>query len=177
MFLKRKFPGSAAVLALAITVGCVGDPDSKAYFLSPSGYGPIKFGMSVPEASKLLGVELSPLHELDEDELRCHYVYANSYEDDLAVMVEEGVITRIDVRGSSISTKDGITVGSTGAQISERYRDGLLIKPHKYNGPEGKYYIVSNSSEQKFVFEVIDDRVVVFRSGRYPAVEYVEGCL
>ena len=179
MFLRsQNIPASIALVAVTFSA-VAGSPGYDGYELSPSGYGPVSVGMTVSEASKALGVDLAPVPNLDAEEIEyCHYVYPyGDYEDILAFMVERGVISRVDVRKPGISTNEGLSIGSTGAEISSVYKDRLEIEPHKYTGPEGKYYLVSNDKKYKYIFEVIDGVVVEFRSGRNPSVQYVEGCL
>ncbi|MGQ0538137.1 MAG: hypothetical protein ACT4R6_04255 [Gemmatimonadaceae bacterium] len=50
--------------------------------------------------------------------------------------------------------------------------------PHKYTGPTGHYVIVQTTGDtlHRLIFETDGSRVVRFRAGRSPAVDYVEGC-
>jgi hypothetical protein len=177
MFLKAQAPLSILVAFFTITAACTNEAVERRLSLSPAAYGPVKVGMSVAEASSVLGTSLSPGYELSEDDIYCHYVYPAGQANKVHFMVEEGLISRIDVVGEGVSTTEDISIGSTGSEVSMTYGDRLRIEPHKYSGPEGKYYIVAGPSGYEYVFEVIDNRVVEFRSGKYPSVEYVEGCL
>ena len=114
------------------------------------GVGPLTFGMSLAQA-RAAGVRL---------------------------MVEAAKVVRVDVDSAGTRTAAGAAVGMAEADVRGRYPDGLQVRPHKYD-PKGRYLIVQGTAEdsaQRLIFETDGQRVVRYRAGVTPAVEYVEGC-
>jgi hypothetical protein len=70
-------------------------------------------------------------------------------------------------------------VGMSEADVRGRYPVGLRVQPHKYD-PKGRYLVLQGmqpaDSARRLIFETDGRRVVRYRAGITPAVEYVEGC-
>lgn len=156
---------------------CVNANSDQKYFVNKNGYGPVLIGMSVIEASKALGHELKPANPLDDDEKNCHYVYPDGDFSQIAFMVENGFITRIDVRNDSYLTDSGIKVGDSANIIGKVYNGKTTEKIHPYLGESGKYIIVDTKEGFQIIFETDHGLITSFRSGRLPSVSYIEGCL
>jgi len=94
-------------------------------------------------------------------------------------MVENGRVERVDIDSTGARTERGAEVGMTEADIRRLYADSLVVQPHKYD-ETGHYliYVPSEPADSLFrvVFETDGQRVLRFRAGLRPAVEYVEGC-
>jgi hypothetical protein len=93
-------------------------------------------------------------------------------------MIVRDTVVRVDVSSGSFATSWGDRVGDTESQVLERHRGHVSVQPHKYTGPEGHYLVVSDPSDtlHRIVFETDGKRVLRFRAGRLPEVEWVEGC-
>jgi hypothetical protein len=93
-------------------------------------------------------------------------------------MVEGGALVRVEVRGGSTPTAGGDRLGDSEAQVQSRYPGMVRVQPHKYEA--GHYLVVVPAppadSLHRLVFETRGGRVVRYRAGLYPPVEYVEGC-
>ena len=93
-------------------------------------------------------------------------------------MVEAGSIARVDVDSAGVATAEGVRVGDAEDQVQQRYAGRVEVSPHKY--VEGHYLTVTPASPGdsafRLVFEVRKGRIVRYRAGRLPPVEYVEGC-
>jgi phage gp45-like len=93
-------------------------------------------------------------------------------------MVVKGKIARIDVDTGTVTTEDGVKIGDTEDKVKSVYGDELQVQPHKYI--EGGHYMTvkgdSASAGKAIVFETDGKRVTMFRAGRIPEVEWVEGC-
>jgi hypothetical protein len=139
-------------------------------------------------ASSVLGVSVRPWHDLDEEELLCHYEKPDGYEK-VGFMVQKGIITRIDIWGPTYFTDKGVTVGQQEIRIFEEYgKDEMVeVKPdiyqkriteriHPYIGKEGKYIIVHYSDGYRMIFETDNGLITRFRTGKSPSVDYIEGC-
>lgn len=144
--------------------------------LSTLGYGPARFGMSLDEASRALGVELIVDGEIDAPD--CHYANAVPAIADLTIMVSRGRIVRFDVTGPGIRTRSGLGVGDDEAQVMAALAaQSVEVTPHKYVAPDGNYLTVWSADRQSAVrFETLHGKVTSFYAGRVPHVTYVEGC-
>jgi hypothetical protein len=127
--------------------------------------------MSVAEARQAAGAELRG----DASSLDCEMLY---FATDPAVqlMIENGKVTRIDIRDGRHPTVLGIRVGDTEARAQATYGGKLEITPHKYD--QRGHYLTLRSPDKKsaMVFETDGERITAIRGGVIPSVEYVERC-
>jgi hypothetical protein len=138
-------------------------------------YGPIRFGMSVEEASAALpgGFAKPPATT------GCDYANPTNGPAGVMFMVENGTIVRIDVDSATAKTAEGAGVGETEARLRELYGSQLQVQPHKYEQGHS-YFIVRPAapadSAFRIIFETDGTKVMRYRAGIRPAVEYVERC-
>jgi len=143
--------------------------------VNPRGIGPIAAGMTLDQANAATGNRLVLRPAMEE----CDFIRIRDWPDGPLIMVERGTISRIDiVRTSPITTEAGAKIGDTEARIEALYPGRVQVQPHKYT--DGRYLVVtpSGTGEQAYriVFETDGSKVLRYRSGRMPAVQYVEGC-
>ncbi len=144
--------------------------------LSEEGLGQIQIGMTLDEA-----VNMGLLNENPNLKSECDFVFpavGAGIPEGVGVMVVKGKLARIDVDTGSVTTEDGVKIGDTEDRVKSVYGDELQIRPHKYIDA-GHYMIVkgdSTSAGKELVFETDGKRVTMFRAGRLPEVEWVEGC-
>ncbi len=144
--------------------------------LSEVGLGQIQIGMTLVEA-----VNMGLLNERPDLKSECDFVYpavGAGIPFGVGVMVVKGKVARIDVDTGSVTTEDGAKIGDTEDRVKSIYGDELKVQPHKYI-KGGHYMIVrgdSASAGKAIVFETDGKRVTMFRAGRVPEVEWVEGC-
>jgi hypothetical protein len=144
--------------------------------LTEDGLGQIQVGMTLDEA-----VSLGLLSENPTMNPACDYVFpavGAGIPEGVSVMVVKGKIARIDVDTGAVTTEEGAKIGDTEDRIKSIYGDDLQIQPHKYI-TGGHYMIVpgdSASAGRAIVFETDGQRVTMFRGGRQPEVQWVEGC-
>src|SRR3989442_5364238 len=140
--------------------------------------GPVRYGMTLSEASRALGETLSV--EPTERGEGCDYIHPSAAPRGVSFMVLDPVIERVDVRSGDVATVSGAHIGSTEDEIKALYPDRIEVQPHPYDAPGGHYllYIPRDASDSAFriIFETDGKRVTTFRAGRRPAVEYIEGC-
>jgi hypothetical protein len=94
-------------------------------------------------------------------------------------LIEGGRVVRVDVgRPAAVATVVGVGVGDPAARVWKAYGDRVRVTPAKYTA--GQVLTVTPErpadSTSRLVFEVDSGRVVRYRAGLLPAVEYVEGC-
>ena len=143
--------------------------------MGPDGYGPIRIGWTLAELNAALKQNLKPAYEVNET---CDYVTPSGLPPGMALMVESDTIVRIDVDSAGVLTAEGAGVGDEETRVLKLYGNRIAVMPHKYTGPTGHYLIVSFTADSmaRIIFETDGKKVLQYRAGRRPAVEYVEGC-
>jgi hypothetical protein len=171
-------------MLVAAATGCAKADDSGADSiaadgrarLSEKGIGPIQAGMTVAQAEAALRTSLAAPTGVDS--AQCRFVQWSGGPPGLRLMVERGVIVRMDVDSGSVETTAGARVGDTEQRVRELYGDRLAAAPHKYTA--GRYLTVTPADPAdslfRLVFETDGQRVTRYRAGTRPQVEYVEGC-
>jgi hypothetical protein len=136
------------------------------------GIGPIHAGMTVSEANAAIGGGFAAPKGGASG---CTYAVLTKAPRGLAVMLENGRVARVEVRSGSIATSTGAHIGDSESHIKSLY-PGIATTPHKYL--TGGHYLTVTGSDpaNRIVFETDGSKVTTFRSGKTPAVEYVEGC-
>jgi hypothetical protein len=144
--------------------------------VSPTGIGSVRAEMTLAQASRQLGTELSlPPAAASQ----CAYVQPIAGLDSVMFMVVNERIARVDVTGGRVATVEGARVGDTEAKIRSLYAGRLEAQPHKY--VQAGHYLVVRPPERadsayRLVFETDGHAVTRYRSGRLPEVMWVEGC-
>ncbi|HXG69173.1 MAG TPA: hypothetical protein VNJ04_01010 [Gemmatimonadaceae bacterium] len=96
----------------------------------------------------------------------------------MRVMVNENRIGRVEVRSGRLATLAGARIGDSEDRIATLYGGRVRVSPHKYTN--GHYLTVQpaapDDSAFRTVFETDGKRVLNYRVGIRPPVEYVEGC-
>ena len=149
------------------------DFEGKGWVVDFRGASPAQVG--TPLAAVAAGIGATP----DTTALRggCSYLRYAAHTG-AKVMVNEGRVVRLDVDSASFRTVAGAGVGDTEARIRELYAGRVAESPHKYT--DGRYLTVTPrtpaDSAFRLVFETDGAKVVRYRAGRLPEVEWVEGC-
>lgn len=150
-------------------------PAGGANTVSGEGFGPVKFGMKVDEAEKLLGIKL--IKEANPESDECLYATPGDALKGVNFMLSKDVVVRVDVHEGATATAEGAKIGDTEAHVLELYKGRSEVQPHKYTGPEGHYIVVKGADGKvNMVFETDGKVVVQYRAGQDPQVQYVEGC-
>jgi hypothetical protein len=153
--------------------------DHRTWTVTERGYGPVRAGMTLAEARSAIGDTLSI--PAPDDSVCGHAApaFAKGAEPSVLFMIEQGKVARVEVRDSSVATAAGARIGDARARIETLYKGRVRVEPHKYT--DGKYLIVplgkGADSLYRLVFETDEGgKVLTFRSGLYPQVEWIEGC-
>ena len=150
--------------------------------------GPVKIGMNLPEAAAAANTRLSVSYAGSDS---CYYLETEGELEGVSFMVTKDdvksrlqyitsdVIARVNVGNPKITTLSGAKIGDTEARIKSLYPGQIKVTPHTYD-PKGHYltFIPKNKAEQNYriVFETDGQRVTMYRAGKLPEVEYIEGC-
>jgi hypothetical protein len=149
--------------------------DSAGWVVTEHGIGGLRAGMTVKEARAAV-----PGFKTAEgaDSVGCDYASIPGLPPGMSVMVEDGVVGRVDVLKGTVPTSAGARIGDTEATIKKLYAGRVTVSPHKYT--DGHYLTVVPKSQVdsafRIIFETDGTRVLQYRAGRRPQVEYVEGC-
>jgi hypothetical protein len=138
--------------------------------LSLDGFGPVRGGMTEKEAAKALGRELV----LDGEPGDCHWVTIKGVTG-VDFMVEDGLITRVDLSEPQWSTDRGLHFGDSEEQARTIYGADLA----KWGEPDEaihRFMVQSKTKKEALFLEVEDKAITTLRAGRQPSVEYYEGC-
>lgn len=108
----------------------------------------------------------------------CYYLQPNNDKAGPYIMIIDETVVRFDVidEASHILTNKGVGIGSTKQEVLNAYPHAS-ISPHPYLGQAGEYIEVTLPSGKGLIFETEFDVVAQYRLGRYPEVQYIEGCL
>ena len=150
--------------------------DSLTWVARADGIGPIRAGMSLAEVSAALG---EPVQVEYADFENCDYATPGALPDGVSLMIISDTVERVDViEPSEVRTAAGAGIGDLESSVVATYGSAATVQPHKYTGPEGHYVVVAppGDSQHRIIFETDGDMVTLYRVGRMPAVEYVEGC-
>jgi hypothetical protein len=144
------------------------------------GAGPLRVGMTVDEARAALGGDFRPdgqaVGTVDGPE-GCQYARSGRLPDGVMVMLEGARVVRVEVGSGNVATVEGARIGDPEARIQQTYPGRVQVQPHKYT--DGHYLVVrpaDGDTTRLLIFETDGSRVLRFRAGQRPQVEYVEGC-
>ena len=167
------------VLLLAALASACSKEDDKAVKGRNGPNGPGRD--SVSDLALTEAANMGLLNERPDMKPSCDFVYpavGTGIPIDVGVMIVRGKVARIDIDTGSVTTEDGVKIGDTEDRVKSVYGDELHVQPHKYI--EGGHYMIvkgdSASAGKEIVFETDGKRVTMFRAGRLPEVEWVEGC-
>lgn len=136
------------------------------------GFGKLKFGMTVAQASQALGVELvAPNGKGDE----CYFVEPKQGFKGVDFMVVGGVIARVDIRSKAYATDKGARIGDAEARIKSLYQ-GVQSFPQKYDEKKNDLEVHSRDKKHLIIFETDGKVVTGFRAGRAEEAGWAERC-
>jgi hypothetical protein len=148
--------------------------------LAVNGIGPIRVGMTVDEASQSAGVKFVKIGSPSEE--YCTYFKPQGEPKGIDFMVTKRRIARVDISNKQVTTIKGAKIGDTQERIFALYPGQIQATKHPYpRPPVNKKYLIfvpkdTADKNYRIIFDMLDDRVINFRSGKLPEVEYIEGC-
>ena len=172
--LSATIPEGTPPIATAPTDSVTAPTPSGVATLAANGGGGVTVGMTQEQTRAALGLAQS---DPRQPSTGCAYIPGVGAIRGAFIMLVNDSVARVDVRDSAIATVEGAKVGDTEARINELYGARVKTSPHKYTGPTGHYMTVTpDDGRLRIVFETDGQRVVNWRVGRTPEVEWVEGC-
>jgi hypothetical protein len=146
--------------------------------LGTNGIGPVQVGMTIAQAEAKSGRKF--VAEVPARGGSCAYAVAKGL-DGVNFMVINGVIERVDISNPKVMTLSGAKIGDSDARVKTVYPDQIKTEAHPYTGRSGGKYLIFQPQDRadqnyRVIFETANGKVVRFRAGRLPAVDYIEGC-
>lgn len=172
--LDQVSPDSATVSNALPEAASTTVPDISTWKLSPKGLGPLHAGMSVAQVRTIIPRLDAPA---DLGTAECTYARSSSLPPGAVLMFAKGALVRVDILSGRVQTDLGARLGDTEDQVEMLYGSSIKTSPHKYT--DGHYLTFAESAADtafRIVFETDGSRVLRYRSGRMPEVEWVEGC-
>ncbi|WP_420128251.1 hypothetical protein [Longimicrobium sp.] len=148
--------------------------------LRHDGIGPLRVGMTAAQAEAALGsFRLIPFNPgAPADSMACGYAGSDRLPAGVKVMMEGARVVRLDVVSGDVATAGGARIGDTEARVQQLYPGRVTVGPHKYT--DGHYLTVrpaeASDTTHLIVFETDGQKVLRYRGGQKPQVEYVESC-
>jgi hypothetical protein len=128
------------------------------------GIDEVFFGMTPEDAAVAASTEWN---ELPSGNGQCYRVTPANGPDRLELWVVDGFIERLDIEHPDIRTRSKLGVGNTVAELRSQLGDRLTVETTG-DGGQVATFTPSDSGDNEFrlIFELEDDRVVRYRSGR-----------
>ncbi len=155
-------------------------PTPAPWTVTEFGIGPLRAGMTVSEAARMVGGSFAASPAPGGGGENCGYATWREAPAGVTVMLDKDLVARVDVSSGSVATSKGARIGDTEARIKELYQGRVVVTPHEYT--DGHYLTVNaapGSGEDRryaLVFETDGNRVTRYRGGKLPQVGWVEGC-
>jgi hypothetical protein len=137
------------------------------------GVGPVKIGMNLSQLNSTLHEKYSVPD--GKDERGCFFVDVSKHPE-IALMIIQGRLARLDVRKPGVFTAEGIQVGDSESRALMVYGHRLKVEPHFY--VDTGHYLTVRSKDGHFGirFETDQGMITMYYAGRYDVIQYVEGC-
>lgn len=169
--------------AAALTASAFAGAGEGSRTLTPYGLGKVVVGMTIAQAEQALGEKLKQDYQQTNGDESCGYAWSKTgLNNGISFLVENRTIKLIEISPlktgrSAIITATKIGIGSSETAVKAAYGARLRVEPHPYL-ETGHYLIVDEPDKSRgIIFETNGKQVAVFRSGVYPALGYIEGCL
>jgi hypothetical protein len=172
------FPRISLVCAGALAIAAACSAADRPPTVSGSGFGALRFGMTIAEGERALGVKLQPDNPDDVDDDSCRYYHPVNAFPGASFMTVDGVIARLDIYDNkAIATDRGAKIGDAEGRVLQLYKGRTQVQPHFYGGlPDHYIKVLDENGVTRLLFETRNGKIDNYRAGRMPEVEYVEGC-
>lgn len=124
------------------------------------------------------GVRLGEVRATADTTDICRFERPSGFPAGARIMLVNDTIVRVQIDSAGIPTEAGAAVGDPEPRVLELYHDRIVTEPHKYMGPTGHNLIVTDQADtlRRLVFETDGEKVIRYRVGLRPSVDWVEGC-
>lgn len=145
--------------------------------LTPSGWGPVRIGMTREQVAKALKVELQG--DAFDNQGSCIELFPAKEElNGTYFMFQDGKLSRISVvETGKIATPRGIRVGANAEEVRAAYGEKLQAEPHHYVDLPAEYltyWVKPKASGVRFETDA-ERKVQTIHAGN-DSIQLVEGC-
>lgn len=167
---------AASLLSVALVAATAASADAAdaRWCLGFGGLGPIRAGLTPEQALTLAdwpGIARKAHAE------SCWVMPFDGAEADFSLLIIDGRIARIEIRGgSTLTTISGAHVGMTEDALKALYGARLESQPHKYDTAGRVFTLKSNDGAHGLRFETSAGKVTIMHAGPWEHLNYVEGC-
>lgn len=133
------------------------------------GIDEVFFGMTADAAAEAASTEWT---ELPSTSGTCYRVTPASGPDGITLWVVDGHVERLDIEHPDLRTPSQLGLGNTAAELQSQLGDRLTIEPTGDGGQTATFTPTDpGDREFRIIFELEDDQVVSYRSGRIGVIE------
>ena len=158
-------------------------PPTPADQLTAQGFGPLRIGMTRAEVIAAMGENDNPNAIGGPDPASCDMFHPARAPEGLYVMVEDGVLTSVQLASTGVLKTDrGLGIGDTAVAVKQAYGADARVTPHKYVDAPAEYITVWTTADHDgpaargIRYNIgADGRVQAIAVGG-PSILYVEGC-
>lgn len=143
-----------------------------------NGIGSVLIGQTISEAVKASGLNMKQVY--GGDPKYCTYFKPVGGLDGVSFMVSNYRIVRVDIDNPRVTTFRGAKIGDSEERIKYLYQEQIHVQKHPYIRFGGHYLVFiprdQEDSNYRVIFETDGQKVLRYRAGKLPEVEYIEGC-
>ena len=162
-------PAILIFLAVATTPAAATD-----WVIRPDGIGSIRIG--TPFAALKIPLK-QPVRTTDfNDQGSCFYAQLD-LPDEIKLMIEDGIVTTVDVMKPGIRTEQGVGVGDPVSKVRQAYGKRVRNTPDPYDAGHQNLTVLSKNGKYAIRFYTAESKVSAITAGRIQSVNYMEGCL
>jgi hypothetical protein len=156
-----------------LTVAGIAFADAR-WCLGMGGLGPVRAGMRWEDVLPLADW---PGLKRRNDPAACWYMHYDGGKSDFYLMIIDGKVARIELRGgSTLHTFAGAHVGTTEDELRRMYGARLDVQPHKYDEHGHTITLKSGGGDYGLRFETSQRKVTAIQAGPWEHLNLVEGC-
>lgn len=155
--------------------------------------GPVVVGMTIEQMAQAAGVSLTRQPDFDQAMATagCAFMSPGTIpgyvpppnsgnKSPIAFMIRDNKLARIDILGGEFQTTQGIQIGSTEQEVQEAFGGTSPLPARAFIGPPYRYLTATPREEAdrdfRLVFESDGAKVVTYRAGKLPEVDWKNGC-
>jgi hypothetical protein len=173
-----------AALSFTVVLAVTASPVAHAAdLLGPDGIGPVKIGMTVRQAERVLGAKLKLTSAEDPSGKCLRGSRADGVDSGIIYMALEGAIQRVDVKlalAPGVMTRAGIGAGVGPDTVKNVYgAQARRDESDPNQDPASNDDLVVDTPDHKrgIQFKFEGGKLTWMIAGAYPALSYYEGCL
>ena len=141
--------------------------------VSTVGLDEVTFGLTVQRAQQEAGTQMIPMTAVDS----CYHVVPYDAPEGIIFLVYEGSIERVDIVSGPITTRSGVGIGTHEDTIMNLFGDSIERRT-LLDGTTDLIFVPSDAADSNYrvIFNMEDELVKTYKSGKIPQVLAETGC-